>query len=308
MNVNQAAAHLLRYFPPEERSIPDSGTYPGRNAAVLAAINAAVQECAAEGRPWAATEERGALLHAPTSVTIALTADSREAVVTGWQRWMDGCMIRIEGEPQDGRIWSEGESARLQFPARHSGGFNAMVYATCFPLGSDCMDVRSPVRADGREILPMASDRPTVPPAAQADYGRAVQPLPPPPDGFANPINNAGALRLYRIETFQPAPEAPPLARMVVWPAPAAETMVSYRATLRPPQYTSAASSVTLPVPAGFVESVFLPIAERRLMESPFFLATAIPDGITASYQKALEILASLNPNKTRSPRIIPIG
>ena len=44
MNIAECAANLLRYFSPEERSIPDSVTYPGRNAEVLTAINGAFQE------------------------------------------------------------------------------------------------------------------------------------------------------------------------------------------------------------------------------------------------------------------------
>jgi hypothetical protein len=83
MTINQAAVRLFGLFSPEERSIPDSVTYPGRNAAVAGALNGAFQRLFSKEGPWVRKDTRAALIYAPTAVTVAVTNGSTSATVTG---------------------------------------------------------------------------------------------------------------------------------------------------------------------------------------------------------------------------------
>lgn len=115
MTIAETALLLLNDFSVEERSIPDSADYPGRNAEVVKAINAALQELFGEGSPWLRYDEQGFLIYGPTNVTIAVTSESKTAdVVTGWADWMEGCAIVIDGSTVENQI--RGASASSENP------------------------------------------------------------------------------------------------------------------------------------------------------------------------------------------------
>lgn len=307
MTIAQVASHLLGYFTPEERSIPDAVAYPGRNAAVLAAINAALQECTALGRPWVITDVRGALMNAPTAVTIATTAGSNAATITGWAAWMAGCAIVIDGEPIDNQIRNASSSAILKFPATVTGTQTATVYATAHSLAADVMDVRKPIRCDGMDLLDMSNEYPSRRPVVFNDYGMSTLRNHAP--SYAERVaDTAGQPRFYRITTASPDTSASHIQRIEIYPAPAVQCFLECKCSLTPPVVTSMTSTSTLPIPFQFVQSVFLPLAERSLMDSSFFRGTAAAGAIAGSEQKARAILESLQPNKTKRPRIIPLG
>jgi hypothetical protein len=307
MTIAQVAAHLLGYFTPEERSIPDAAAYPGRNAAVLAAINAALQETASQGRPWAITDVRGAILNAPKSVTIATTAGSTAAIITGWESWMAGCAIVIAGEPIDNQIRNDSSSAILKFPATVTGTQAATVYATAHTCATDVMDARKPIRCDGMDLIPMSSDYPSRRPVVFNDYGMTTlrMHVPSYAERVAETVNQP---RFFRVTTASPSTAASFVQRIEVYPAPAVQCFLEYKCSLTPPVVTSLTSTSTLPIPFQFVQSVFLPLAVGALMDSPFFRGTAAAGSVAQSVQEARAIMQSLQPNKTKRPRIIPLG
>ena len=307
MTIAQVATHLFGYFSPEERSIPDSVTYPGRNAAVLAAINAALQETTSQGRPWIVTDERGHVLKAPATISIATTDGSTSATITGWESWMAGCAIVIDGEDIDNQIRNNSASAVLKFPATATGTRNATVYANALNLGADVMDVRKPIRCDGIDLIEMSSNLPSRRPTAFNDYGLSSMRMHA-PSYRERVADTANQPRFYRVTTWSPSNAASMLQRIEVYPAPAVQCFIEYKCSLAPVVVTDLTATTTLPIPFNFVQSVFLPIAERALMDSPFFRGTAAANAIVASDQKAREILKSLEPDKTGRKRIIPLG
>lgn len=128
MTINEAATRLLAYFSPEERSIPDSATYPGRNAAVIGALNGALQHLFAKGGPWLRKDERGALLNAPAEITLSVTHGSASATVSaGWEDWMSGCSIVIDGHTADNQIRSLSNSGRASATINPDGTNNTMI-------------------------------------------------------------------------------------------------------------------------------------------------------------------------------------
>lgn len=99
MTINELAVLLLNDFSPEERSIPDDADFPNRNVEVLKAINSGLQEVFGEGSPWLRHDERGFLVHAPTTITISVTDESDAAEITaGFESWMLGCTFSLDGK------------------------------------------------------------------------------------------------------------------------------------------------------------------------------------------------------------------
>ena len=287
MTIAQIATNLLSYFSPEERSVPDAVAYPGRNAAVIVAINAALQELTTAGQPWAAADERGGILNAPTSVTIALTAGSTSATITGWAAWMAGCAIAIEGEAYDNQIRTATNPVTLKIPSTVTGTKNATVYATSLALASDVMNVRSPVKANGKDL----DDMNKLPPSDQYRVGE-----------------NVSTVLAYRTVTWQASTASPAGLRLEFYPAPAVATAIEYKAALAPLVVTDLAATTLLPIPFQFAQSVFLPIAARKLMDSHFFQGNAIPSSLVESERLARLQLEKLRPDKTSARRLVPLG
>ncbi len=304
MTVNQVATLLLTHLSPEERSIPDSADYPGRNAVVIAAMNAALQEMCIGARPWVVSDDVGALLPAPKTVSVTRVAGQHVARINGWESWMAGCTIGIEGEAQDNRIKNDTNPVMLMIPAATSGTFSAVVYADCLAISPDIIDVRSPVMAEGR----MLTDTQTRDPRAYAvsrremDYGSSLN------VAYPNRASDCAAqIQFYRVGTWSPSNAVPAQKRIEFYPPPAAATAVSYKATFAPAVITDLSSNASLPIPLGFVASIYLPICEDELMKSPFFRAS-MPDAVVGKAADARKLLAAINPANHRAPRLSPIG
>jgi len=288
MTVNQIAVNLLSYFSPEERAIPDAVAYPGRNAAVLVAINGALQELCVDGMPWVARQDLGATLQPPTQTTVKVETGGTGVEINDYKTWMNGCAIAIEGETVDNRITNVGNLNFLQVPSAVTGTRNAIVYHTSLDLPSVCMSLISPVLVGGVEI----------------DDFQKIK------DFSINERCSAvvGKVKYYRVSSARVLSTQAPVIRLEVWPPPAVATPLQYTATLSHAVITDLASTNNLAIPFNFIQSVFLPIAARNLMDSSFFRGNAIPDTVLASEKKARMMLAKLVPNKTNSPRLIPIG
>jgi hypothetical protein len=297
MTIVQCATNLLTHFAPEERQIPDNPIYPGRNSAVLEAMNGALQECFGNASPWVRWDERGALLMPPAAVTVAVTNGSTAAAITGWQAWMSGCSIVIEGHDVDNQIRNGSASAVLKYPyGGASGTKGATVYQDAIPLGSDVLAIYSPVRADGTDVVPRASadvfsSRQT------EDYGSHV-------DFVEVPVIrprvavSAGRPLSYWLETWSAGNTMAPSLRLRIGPANNRSGTLEYRCSLKPPALSSIAAAIALPIPFEFVQTIFLPIARQKLSGSPFFRYPSSMEEIGRAYGEALRLLSSLKPSK----------
>lgn len=79
---------------------------------------------------------------------------------------------------------------------------------------------------------------------------------------------------------------------MLLTPTPDDTYSISFEASKTAPTYTTAdlATTATLQVPHGYVESLFLPIARYFSIRSHFFGKEAIRQSIEADYQQALAL------------------
>jgi len=303
MTFSALAARLMIYFSPEERSIPDSGTYPGRNADVLGAINGALQELFGEGKPWIRKADLGAWLNAPTTITIAVTNGATAATITGWQAWFAGCTIAIDGGTIDNRITNASSTVELKFPHDGpTGTVSATVYQDSLTIPDTVARVLEPVRVQGLRIHPMTNAGAGVTYRSSEDYGFRPTAL------NAAYIPGRMASRVarptgYYVDTWMPSATATPLIRMALSTAPQEAMQVEYSATLKAPIGTALNSDV-IPVPLDYVDSLLWPIARQRLTGSEFFRNESAKEEIGRAYKEAMSLLDSLKP-RTRSGNTI---
>lgn len=307
MNVAELAARLIIHYSPEERSIPDSADYTGRNAEVLKAINGALQEMFGEGSPWVREDRRGVLLNPPASVAeITVTKGSTSATISvaSWQDWFAGCAISINGSAIDNEIRNASRNVVLRFPHDgESGTTSATVFHNSVAVASDVMAVMGKVTANGSPVWPVitADQRSGI---SEEDYGFHRQATTPIPvitrvgDSLARPIG-------YVVEMYSPGPTMAPVQRLRLTPAPEKQYVLEYTAKLGPPRVQVISSTDNLPIPFEFVESMLAPIALKRLTESPFF---SNPNGlaqIESAYALAKKALKDLTPKKRTGRRFV---
>lgn len=304
MNITQCAAALLASFPPEERGIPDAAAYPGRNASVMEALNAGLQECFAVASPWARWANRGDVLPAPATVTVNVTHGSRAISRTGNFVSSMATIVIAEDDVDNVLVEASGTTGTLRFPYQGTtGAKEATIYGDACTLDADVLSVHGPIRTDGVEISPRPN--PNIPSRALDDYG-AHEDFIPPPIRRQRTSRTASTPLSYSLETIATGSTAAPRAVLRFYPAPASLMRVEYQAKLKPPSITSIASTDALPIPFEFVQSVFLPIARNALMASTFFRDMQSAPAIAQQYQRAIAILADLNPNKESGIRLRP--
>lgn len=308
MTTYEIASKLLTYFSHEERSIPDHPTYPGRNDAVKDAINAALQELFGKGKPWVRKDERGAVLNGPALVTMAVTHGSTAATIAAedWQEWFAGGTCVIAGAEVDNQIRNAEAAVLLKYPySGPTGSVSATIYHDSVAIGEDVLEVLAPVRLNHRPLSPMAS--PTeIPDAVYQDYGSNY--LRPGASLNVERVAETAGLPIgYFVATWSAYPNDVQGIRMKLSPAPVAAGFLDYQVMLAPPLIEDI-DDTTLPIPFNFVHSVFLPIALKRLSDSPFWNGINNPQAVEDAYKTALALLADGSPHKTARVRFVSKG
>lgn len=308
MTINDCGKLLLSHFPFEERLIPDDAAYPGRNAPVVAAMNAALEECYSRESPWIREDEVGDILRPAASVTISVTEGSREAeITTGWAAWMAGCSIVIAGHDIDNQIRNDSATCTLKYPyGGTTGSVAATVYQDCLTLDSNLLLVVPPVRVNGKPIASLMVGSAISNPLHVQDFGMHHQ-----VEAYDNidprrAADLVGVVRGCSVESYSPDGSMVPVNRLRIHGTLSATGTVSFKAKLRPPAITDLLSDDTPPVPHEFVASVFLPIARQKLIASPFFRDQAGKEEIASAYKEARTTLASINTNLPRRFRFQP--
>lgn len=307
MTIAAIAARLLTHFSPEERSVPDSVTYPGRNAAVLGAINGAMQEMFDSSSLWIRQAKRGTILNAPATVNIALTNGSTAGVIdlADWQDWFAGCTLIVSGSSYDNRITNAERNVVLMLP--HEGATGTVpctIYHDSVSLATDVLGVLSPVRIDRRDIFPSETLDSFTSRSSEKDFGFSRQYS---GHRIAPQASQTSGMPLtYDVVAWSPSATTAPASRLRLYPAPDKAYSLDYEVKLLPPAVTSLTSTDTLPVPHQWIDSIFLPIAEKRLSASPFWAGVIGRDALAANYTQALELLRSASPRKQRGITLRP--
>lgn len=305
MNILACSQHLLTFLPPEERSIPDSELYPGRNAAVLKALNDAMQDLFGKGKPWMRQDERGMILHPPTLVSIELTNGSTAGTISAeqWQDRFSGCTIVITGSAVDNQIRNNSRTVRLKYPHEgETGTHTATVWQDSLEMATDTLEVHS-AHLDRRPMTPITSAGEYTRGNSEEDFG--FHSVSPRPETSLNRVSDmAGRPVGYTVETWSPDDVSPPRVRVRLFPAPSYSAFIDFSVMLTPPRLTDIASTAALPIPFGHIESTLLPIAVKKLRGSPFWRGIVADPEVEAAYQNALLLLAEADPKKRSGLRL----
>lgn len=299
MTIESLATQLFTDFSPEERNVPDVAPYHGRNAAVLSAINSAMQELFGEGSPWLRYDEKGVVVKPATVVTIAVTNGSDAATITGWESWMAGCTLQIVGSSVDNQIRNAANPVALKFPYDGTTGTkSATVYHNSITVPDTVLHVLDPVRFNSRKLTASVTSELPLGIRRDDDFGfdGRFQSIPDPQRIDAT----LGTPVAYCVETWSPSDSSAPSARMRLLPATGEGGFLDYRVMLAPPTITDITSQDTLPVPQQFTQSILYPIARKHLSGCPFFRSSSAADEINRSYQEARRMLDKLSPARNQ--------
>ncbi len=293
---------MLSYLRVEQRAIPFAGgpDYDDPLPDALAACNAALQQMAALGPLFAAKQQRSAYFRAPTTLAVSGLEHGCMTVTGIFPPWAAGCWVDLPGDPAMNRILSiTGSTATLQFPylANSSSG-TATINVDTVELDGDIITVLEPVRFRGsKRMLTAASSREELVQGCGGDVRYFIE----------SAISN-GAVKL----------------RMMISGYVSTDTVLEFQARTalgeltREDVYNNDAGhtdpGVAVPVPANFVESIFLPLALDAFFAKPTITNYDIaslrnqdaPNLIHQQAQTALVLLERMRPQGRKPTGLWP--
>ncbi|WP_395746566.1 hypothetical protein [Prosthecobacter sp.] len=257
MTVRETIATMLSYLRVEQRAIPYAGgaDYDDPLPDALAACNAALQQMAVLGPLCAAKQQRSAYFRAPSTVAVSGLTRGGKTATGSFPAWAAGCWVDLPGDPAMNRILSiSGSTATLQFPhLSDSSSGTATVNVDTAELDADVITVLEPVRFRGsRRRLVAVGSRDEL---AQDCGGEARY--------FVESAVANGAVKL----------------RLMISGYVSTDTVLEFQARTALGELTRVDvynddedhtdPGVALPVPANFVESIFLPLALDAFFAKP---------------------------------------
>lgn len=315
MTVQTLAIELLRDFGITTLTPADSadnvstrGPSTGDLQAIINALNEANIEIWGEAPSNLFRKNFGYYLHAPTTVSVAVTQFSTAATITTWSGWMEGCTIRISGDSADNEIAYQNVLVRPYMGG--TGTTSAVVYADCIPFtdavvtGSDVIgSVFAPVRLPGYGDLSHCADRQTF--LQECGLVDVVTPHTR-PAGFlqSNTFNKQIATpSSYFVDTSNRQNEAYTMY-LRVNPMPSLAVPITWEASLGPPTWTTADidngdhatdpnTSIYLPFPLMYLKRV----ARRIIAADGRFNNLSGKELIVQHAEEAVASLGDLRPD-----------
>lgn len=302
MTVRETIATMLSYLRVEQRAIPYAGgaDFEDPLPDALAACNAALQQMAALGPLFAAKQQRSAYFRAPTPVAVSGLTHGGMTAAGSFPSWAAGCWVDLPGDPAMNRILSiTGSTATLQFPHLSSTtSGTATINVDTVELDGDIITVLEPVRFRGsKRTLVAAGSRDELSQSCGGDVRYFIE---------SAISNNAVKLRMMisgyvstdTVLEFQARTALGELTRADVYN--------------NDPGHTD--PGVALPVPANFVESIFLPLALDAFFAKPTITNYDIPSLrnqdapslIHQQAQTALVLLERLRPQGRKPTGLWP--
>jgi len=138
--------------------VTSPGLPPTLLDSAICEINGALQEIHNISPRAQYYHRQGAILNAPTDVTISLTANSDICSVSDYQQWMNGCTIRINGSPVVNELLGP---CRLRRPYDGDtvSNITAKVYHDCIVQKSDVIGICGPIELPQIRVLSIESSR-----------------------------------------------------------------------------------------------------------------------------------------------------
>jgi len=312
LTVRNAVEALYRHLRKEWRSIPYDATLENPLPDALLALNGALQQMAASCPLFAAKRPKSAVFR--PSVTLTTSAQAQYGytltVASGLATWMKGCQILLPGSAETNRIVDyTGTTVTLQFAylGTESGG-TATVTCDTATLDADVITVLEPVRTAAGKPL-------------RASNGRLNLELP-----VMNRFDDYGRFRSYPsseqgvsyfVESVVLAGDSQPRLRMMISPSFLEATNVEYQARCSLGYFDTASvhgagpgyadPATPIPVPLGYVESVFLPLAVARFFATPIMRDVDPPSFVESNAEAAISIMEKLRPQGNKPATLSPL-
>lgn len=305
MTVRDTITAMLSYLRVEQRGIPYAGgpDFDDPLPDALAACNAALQKMAVHGPLFAAKQQRSAWFRAPATLSVTGLSHGGMTATGSFPAWAAGCWVQLPGDPAMNRILSlTGSTATLQFPHMSDSTTGAATLnVDTVELDADIITVLEPVRFRGssRSLTAVGSREELSDPVGRCDGARY----------FIESALSNGAIR----------------QRMMLSGYVSEDTVLEFQARTALGQLTAADvynndpthtdPGVALPVPANFVESIFLPLALDAFFakasitnyDIPSLRNQDAPNLIHDQAQAALVLLQNMRPQGHKPVRLKPV-
>jgi hypothetical protein len=307
MTARQAINAMLRYLRTEQRTIPYAGgTYDDPLPDAIDAMNGALQQMAVFAPLFAVKQQRSAWFRAPATVAVTGLSNgalSASADGTTWPAWAAGCMVQLPGDPAMNRIVelsADRTAATLQFPHLSStASGTATVHADCVELDSDIITVLEPVRPRGsRRVFLPAGGREEL---ASVDASQDTR-------YFVETAATAAGVRLRLMLSGAVVEDL-----LVEFQARTALSVIA-TADIYDEEDPDEDPGRAIPVPTGFVESIFLPLATDLFFSKPCITNHDVSplrnqDAVKLvreQAQRALAMLEAMRPQGQKPARVVP--
>lgn len=273
------------------------------------AINGALQELYSKGPAHFRRREISTMLNGATSVQLGLTPNGTAiSTFSGWQDWMRGCTVRVDGDVYDNEIVSQTQLLQ-PWQGATAGTVNAQVFGDAVTLDPGVAGVLGCVRlADIRELC-AAPDRESFNRANfwyEGDYGEAIL-----------------SVQVRRKWTGQPhtywvdnvsfpagAGVVQPTVRLRVAPIPQQAYVLKFDALLNPPTVALGdlgSDSCVFELPGASVETLLVPFVLQRWTACPWWKNRDAGAEIARQYEVARVALYGSNPQVKRATRLTPL-
>jgi len=316
MTVQELALRLLKYI--GVTSLDSNAAGNGRNTMgladgdiedVAAAINGALQEIFAQGPVFGNEDRYADVLRAPQAVTVSIPSQySKTCTITGYQSWMMGCTIQIDGDPQQNEI--RGASELLRPHAGTAGIMGATVWADALALPDYTIAVVEPVEMPLLPFLQPVSDRfqfrsynqPFQPTSRRGSQGGNYT-------RYITANKQVGIPVVYLMERLFTRATGEHQIFLRVNPMPQTAYPISMGVTQKPISITSADIIGTGTDPLGIIpsdlhESIVLPVSVQRFSGHPAFKGASSPGEMMRQYKMALQQLKAMKPGNNRETAI----
>lgn len=276
----------------------------GLETRIINDLNATLQEIySLLPKNWWVNDARAALVRAPTSCSVTVTADAQTItfVSPSYSAWMGGCSIVIAGDAAQNRIVVDaGASPTLLKPFQGTTGtVAATLYQDVVQCGSEVEQVMGPVQFEGqRELIGLAHHR------ELETYGNEP-PVPLyPMEWGQRPVQLPTSYLVERHTIYSTSLTTP---RIRFNSLPDQALVLNYRAKLTglPVRVTALDDSRDYLVPFAYTESILLPLVRFRFSTWPQFTGDRAALKEDADAAKAL--LQNLNP-QGYTPRCVDVG
>lgn len=274
---------------------------------ITTCIQGALQEVYTAAPSWQVERQVSGALRAPANITISVTEYSTACTITGFQSWMAGCTVGIDGDAVYNQLLSATELVRPYMSS--TGSRTATVWCDSLAVPAAYCQVLSPIQFPNRNPLPVVNDRqsfmyyndaPVWSNANGYGYGHAGVVY---YDSLSNKTVSEPCVAMCEFETL---PGTAPALYLRVNPMPGQAYVVTYTAKLAPPVVTQddiwdADSPNTDPAVQTFLanaEAVLLPYCLQRFTANPYFSAQGDQlREIARQFQTALKMMERRRPS-----------